>query len=230
MRPVHLEALFPNMYLLVFYLYIADYPVIKYNKKKHIWRDCGAEKTIEGNRVLILGTGDIGTNLAKRFHAFGAHIVGLRRNTQDIPEYFHEIASIDTLDQQLPLADIVIGCVPGTTFTANLLDGKHLAMMKSDAILVNVGRGSLIDTDALTLLMGQGHLFGAVLDVTNPEPLPQNHPLWSLKNVILTPHVSGVSFGHSPRTEDKIYEICCDNLQRYLNHQPLKNEVIWNRT
>ena len=199
----------------------------QYQKQQnlHIWQDCGTEKTIEGSRVLILGTGDIGTNLARRLRAFGAYVVGLRRNIAQIPPDFHEIASIDTLEQQLPLADIVIGCVPGSKQTSQLLNKKRLSMMKSDAVLANVGRGSLIETDALTDVLSQGHLYGAVLDVTDPEPLPPSHPLWSMEQVILTPHVAGVSFGHTPQTEDLIYQICCDNLRRYLNGQPLKHIV-----
>lgn len=205
-------------------------PSYHVQQKKRIWGDCGTEKTIEGSRVLIIGTGDIGSNLAQRFRAFGAHIVGIRRNTSKPAAGFHEIVSPDHLEQQLPLADIVIGCVPGTSETAQLLQKNRLLMLKPDAVLVNVGRGSLIATDDLAEIMIQGHLFGAVLDVTDPEPLPSDHPLWGLDNVILTPHVSGVSFGHSLRTENKIFEICCDNLRRYINGQPLRNEIIWDRT
>ena len=200
-------------------------PQYQNQQQRRVWQDCGTEKTIEGSRVLILGTGDIGTNLARRLRAFGAYVVGLRRNAAHRLPDFHETASMDALEQQLPLADIVIGCVPGSKETTRLLDRSRLSLMKSDAVVVNVGRGSLIDTDALTDRLSQGHLYGAVLDVTDPEPLPPSHPLWSMEQVILTPHVAGVSFGHAPQTEDRIYEICCDNIRRYLSGQPLRHVV-----
>lgn len=196
-------------------------------QKQQIWRDCGSERTMEGSRVLILGAGDIGENLARRFHAFYANVVGIRRTLREKTDYFDEMSTLDSLEEQLPLADIVIGCLPHTPATNHLINRQRLLMMKPDAVLVNVGRGSLIVTDDLADVMSHGHLLGAVLDVTEPEPLPSGHPLWLLDNVLLTPHIAGPSFEHSHLTEDKIYMICCDNLRRYLNGQSLLNEVNW---
>lgn len=100
-----------------------------------------------------------------------------------------------------------------------------LALLPQDAVVVNVGRGSFLDADALARELQSGHLFGAGLDVTDPEPLPAAHPLWNLPNCILTPHVAGVSFGHLPQTEEAIWRICAENLERYATGEPLRNLV-----
>ena len=115
--------------------------------------------------------------------------------------------------------------LPGTKETAGLLDERRLRLMKKTAVLVNAGRGSLIDTAALEKVMAEGHLFGAALDVTAPEPLPESSPLWDMDNVIITPHVAGIGFGHLPETESKIADICCENLARYVRGEALINLV-----
>ena len=104
-------------------------------------------------------------------------------------------------------------------------DTERLALLPQDAVVVNVGRGSFLDADALARELQSGHLFGAGLDVTEPEPLPAEHPLWNLQNCILTPHVAGVSFGHLPQTEERIWRICAENLERYAAGDPLRNLV-----
>ena len=102
---------------------------------------------------------------------------------------------------------------------------ERLALMKDDAVFINVGRGSLVDTEALTALLAEGKFFGVGLDVIAPEPLPQDHPLWHVDRVLLTPHVAGVSFGHLPATEEKIRRIIEENLRRYGAGEPLMNQV-----
>ena len=102
---------------------------------------------------------------------------------------------------------------------------KQLEAMKEDAIFINCGRGSLIDTDALVRVLQDGHLGGCGLDVVMPEPLPESSPLWDMEHVILTPHISGASFGHVAQMEDRIYALAADNLNRFLSGEPLKNEV-----
>lgn len=196
-------------------------------QKQHKWQDCGSEQTIKGKRVLILGAGDIGENLAKRLQIFGAYIVGTRRTVREKSKCFDEMLTLASLDEQLPLADVVVGCLPNTPETTHLFNKQRLLKMKKDAIIINVGRGGLIVTDDLAEVMGRGHLYGAVIDVTDPEPLPQDHPLWDLENVILTPHIAGPSFDHCQETEDEIYEICCENLKKYLAGQTLRNQVDW---
>lgn len=205
------------------------FPAYREQQKQHLWRDCGSERTIEGSRVLILGAGDIGESLAVRLRAFGAHVTGIRRSAGRCPDCFDAMYPLVRLEEQLAAADIVVGCLPNTPETRHLFGERELRRMKPDAVLVNVGRGSLIRTDDLARVLQDGHLLGAVLDVSEPEPLPENHPLWEMENVILTPHIAGPSLDHAPQTEDKIFAICCDNLRRWLAGEPLRNQVDWER-
>ena len=189
------------------------------------WVDLGCELTFEGKRALILGAGDIGVCTARRLKPFGMTVAGVRRVPRNIPEGFDEMYTLAELDEQLAIADYVFCVLPGTDETAGLLDERRLRLMKKTAVLVNAGRGSLIDTAALEKVMAEGHLFGAALDVTAPEPLPETSPLWDMDNVIITPHVAGIGFGHLPETERKIADICCENLARYVRGEGLINLV-----
>lgn len=202
-------------------------PAYREQQQAGFWHDCGPEHTIEGSSVLILGAGDIGTNIARRMQAFGATVTGIRQTVCDLPESFDAMADIHALDILLPSADIVVCCLPHTPKTVHLLSRERLMHMKPDAVLVNVGRGTLIDTNALADVIASGHLLGAVLDVTDPEPLPVDHPLWSFDRVVLTPHIAGPSCHHSPMTEDKIFRICSENLSCYLHGLPLHHVVSW---
>ena len=174
--------------------------------------------------MLILGAGDIGCALAKRLRGFDCRILGIRRTKGDLPQ-FDEMHTPEELDTLLPRADIVAGCLPGTGLTAGLLDERRLRMMKPKALLINCGRGSLIDTEALVRVLQAGLLGGCALDVVMPEPLPESSPLWDMENVILTPHISGSSFGHVQEMEDRIYRMAAENLRRYLDGESLLNRV-----
>lgn len=196
------------------------------NQINHIWEDLGAERTLYRKTVLIFGAGDIGTCTAEKLKAFGTFNVGVRRNISNKPECFDEMCLLDQSEQWLGKADIVICCIPNSDKTVHFLNDKRLRLMKDDALLINMGRGSFVVTDDLTKVLSEGHLLGAALDVTEPEPLPPEHPLWDMENVILTPHIAGPSFSHCPQTEDRIAEICIDNLKRYLCGMPLKNLIL----
>jgi phosphoglycerate dehydrogenase-like enzyme/8-oxo-dGTP pyrophosphatase MutT (NUDIX family) len=189
------------------------------------WTDLGYEYTLEGKRVLILGAGDIGCAVARLLSGFQTTNVGIRRSASVLPEFFSEMYTLDSLDSQLPLADIVVCCLPSTRETVGLFDRQRLLRMKENAMLVNVGRGTLIVTKDLEDIMAAGHLAGAGLDVTAPEPLPADSPLWDMKNVIITPHIAGVGFGHCERTEERVVDICCENVRRFLQGVPLLNTV-----
>lgn len=195
------------------------------NQRECRWQKLGSETLLYGKRALILGAGDIGTGAAKRLKAFGVHVTGMRRTERNFPDCYDAMITAEQLDEELPDADIVIGCLPGTHMTEGLLNEQRLRMMKKDAFLINVGRGSLIDTDALVRVLKEGHLGGVALDVVKPEPLPPEHPLWKEERVILTPHVAGQSFGFSKDTENKVIQICCKNLTRYLEGRELTNRV-----
>lgn len=190
----------------------------------HYWNPDWQEGTLEGKTVLILGAGDIGCALAKRLRGFDCRILGIRRTGGTLPG-FDEMHTLAELDDLLPQADVVAGCLPGTKETAGLLNEARLRRMKPSALLVNCGRGSLIDTAALEKVLQEGRLGGCALDVTDPEPLPGESPLWDMENVILTPHISGASFGHVPETEDRIYALAAENLRRYLDGEALLNRV-----
>ena len=193
-------------------------------QKAHTWNQDWQEDTLESKTVLILGAGDIGCALAKRLRGFDCRIFGIRR-TGGIPPHFDEMHTMEELDALLPQVDVVAGCLPGTKNTVGLLDERRLRMMKPTALLVNCGRGSLIDTDALIRVLQAGLLGGCGLDGVMPEPLPESSPLWDMENVILTPHISGASFGHVQEMEDRIYRLAAENLRRYLDGEALLNQV-----
>ena len=207
-----------------------DFPGYWKNKQECIWKQSNSSETIFGKRILILGTGDIGKNIAHRMKAFGTDVTGIKRTvTGKTEEDFDRIYGLKELDQQLPKADIVIGCLPGTEETKGLIDEKRLYAMKKDAILVNVGRGSLVRSGDLLKVLQDGHLKGAVLDVFETEPLPEDSPLWELEQVILTPHIAGPSFGGNVIVQDMIWNICMENMERYLEGRKLKNIVQFNK-
>lgn len=156
------------------------------------WNKIEGDDTLEGKRVLILGTGNIGQETAKKLRCFGTHTVGICRTSRNEHLPFDEIYTIDNVDTQLKMADVVIITLPGTAETSGMFDAERIKRMKASAILVNVGRGFIVNTDELTKALQKGLLRGAVLDVTEPEPLPEKHPLRYMENVLLTPHISGI--------------------------------------
>ena len=190
---------------------------------QHQWQSLGQVRSIEGSTVLVLGMGDIGGEFARRVKALGAHVIGVRRTDTRCPDYADEVHLTADLDQLLPLADVVAVSLPGTRETAGLLDRRRIALMKEGAVVLNVGRGSIIDTEALCDALESGHLGGAGLDVTDPEPLPAGHRLWDIPNAVITPHISG--FYHLPETLERIVRISAANLKAYTEGLPLKNLV-----
>lgn len=189
------------------------------------WDKIEGDDSLEGKRVLILGTGNIGKETAKKLRCFGCYIVGICRTCSHQQEDFDEIYTVDVMDTQLPNADIVIIALPGTPETAGMFGAERIKKMKEGAILVNVGRGFIVDTDDLTSALENGFLRGAVLDVTEPEPLPEKYPLRYMGNVVLTPHISGISWGENKFTRKRILDIFCENLKRDSNHEPKKNVI-----
>ena len=194
------------------------------NQKKKIWADLGHERSLLGKKVLILGTGNVGGTIAQKLHAFGTYNIGLSRSG-NAKEYFQEVYPMEVLDQLLPEADVLIGALPRTPGTIGLLDYTRMAKTKKDALLVNVGRGTMIVTKDLEKLLGEGHFSGVILDVMDPEPLPESSPLWTTERVLLTPHISGIGFGHEDTTEGVIWDICRENLRRYAAGAPLTHVV-----
>ena len=191
------------------------------------WLDLGPEKQVSGKTALIFGAGDIGTHIAKLMKAVDVHTVGVCRKTDAARTYFDELIPLYAAETRLHRADFVLCALPHTAETKGYFDRRRLDLLSDDAVLVNVGRGSLIDTQALCDVLSAGKLFGVGLDVTEPEPLPPKHPLRQFPNVIITPHVAGVSFGHLPETEEQIFHIFTENLDCYLSGRPLRNQVMF---
>ena len=193
------------------------------NQSEASWSYAGQVKSIFHSTALIVGLGDIGGEFAKRVKALGAYTIGIRRKNADKPEYLDKLYFMDKFEDILPRADIVALSLPGTSLTNKIINRETLKLMKHDAVLINIGRGSTVDTDALCDALESGHLSGAALDVTDPEPLPKEHRLWKIKNAIITPHVSG---GFSlQETHDRIVRISADNLEAFLNGKSLANVV-----
>lgn len=187
------------------------------------WVDEGMVKTMEQARVLVVGLGDIGSHFAKKCKALGSYTVGLRRHIAEKPDYVDELYTMDSLDEELEKADVVAIFLPSAENTTRLFDKQRIAHMKSDAVLLNGGRGSIIDTQALCDALQTESIGGACLDVTDPEPLPSDHPLWTMKNVLITPHAAGSN--HLAYTTHRIFEICYRNLQNYIQKKPLHNLI-----
>lgn len=190
---------------------------------QHIWGNRIGGKEIYHSRVLIVGFGDIGYECAKRLKAFQCTIAGIKRRMIEKPDVLDELYTMEELDSQLKLADYVILALPHSSSTYHIMNQERLLLMKKDAILINVGRGSAVDTDALVAVLQQGHLFGAGLDVVEQEPLPEDHPLWSFDNVTLTPHVAGSFSWDSVR--EFFVELTIANLHHLHHGEPLENVV-----
>ena len=188
-----------------------------------LWADRGSVRSLSDMTVLCVGLGDIGCAFAKLCKRMGAKVIGVRRHGTTKPDYVDEVVLSDKLDEVLPLADVVALSVPGNKETAGLFSKERLARMKKDSYILNVGRGSAIDSTALFDALESGHLAGAAIDVTDPEPLPADHVLWQAKNCLITPHVSG--FYHLRETYDRIVDIACENLRRFMNDEPLLTPV-----
>lgn len=187
------------------------------------WRDLGAMKTILGGTVLVLGAGHVGSDFARMCQSFGARTIGFRRTAGGALPGFDLVCTMEELDAHIPTADVVAMALPHSPATAGIMDGRRLRLMREDAILINAGRGSAVDQAALAEVMGEGRLWGAALDVTTPEPLPQDSPLWEIPNLLLTPHVAGGI--RLELTRRNCVRMAQENLRRYLAGERLENLV-----
>ena len=179
----------------------------------HNWKPVGNITSIEGSTVIVLGMGDIGGRYAQKMKALGAYVIGFRKTNKNKPDYVDEQYTMDRLPEMIGRADIVAMVLPGTEETDNLMDREMLRRMKKGSFLINAGRGSAVDLTALR----------AALDVTSPEPLPADDPLWDYENVLITPHVAGNLWLR--QTVLNILHIAGNNLARYLNGEPLDHVV-----
>lgn len=192
-------------------------------QKEHVWRDAGPVQSIWGSTTLVVGMGDIGGEFAKRMKALGSHVIGIRRTAGEAPEYVDTIDTVEHLSLYLGQADIIAMSLPGTSATYHIFDQKVFAALKPGAILLNVGRGTAIDQNALYEALTEGSLAACGIDVTDPEPLPADSPLWGCENLLITPHVSG-GF-HLKETFERIVGIAANNLKALADGKPIRNEV-----
>ncbi len=195
------------------------------NQMGHRWRDEGKVTSVYGSTTLILGMGDIGSEYGLRMKALGSRVLGIRRKAGEKPDFADAVYTMEQLDQVLPEADIVAMSLPNTPETYHMMNRERLAKMKSTALLLNVGRGTAIDQDALNEALREGRLGGCAVDVTDPEPLPADHPLWDAPRTVITPHISGQY--HLQETFERIVGIAGENLEKFLagKGEEMKNLV-----
>ena len=188
----------------------------------HHWGQVVPMRSIIGSTITVVGTGDIGTEFARRAKALGAKSIrGVRRTKKAADPAFDEIHTNDELDGLLPDTDILVLALPATGETRGILSAERIALLPASAYVVNVGRGSAIDQAALIDALNGGRLAGAALDVFAQEPIPAGDPAWTAKNLLITPHISGqMSLGY---TRDRNVELFCEDLERYgRGEKPLR--------
>lgn len=192
-------------------------------QKEESWESSGSVKSIYGATVVVLGMGDIGGEFAARCKALGAYIIGVRRKDTEKPDYADEVVLTEDLDSVLGRADCLAISLPGTKQTAGMISRERIEKLKDGAVILNVGRGTIIDTEALCDALESGKLMGAGLDVTEPEPLPKGHRLWQIPTAVITPHISG--FYHLKETHERIVKIFVENLEHFVKGEKLRNLV-----
>jgi phosphoglycerate dehydrogenase-like enzyme len=185
------------------------------NMQNREWKYLGKVQSVYGSLVVVVGLGDIGGCFAERMHALGADIKVITRNERwGFPSYISEAcisSNKEQTDIMLSQADIIALCMPHTSETVNFINAERIKKLKSGVIILNAGRGSAIDEEALADGLESGHIGGAGLDVTTVEPLPSNSRLWDCPNIIITPHVSGGS------SLDFTFKLIFDKFIKYLD-------------
>jgi phosphoglycerate dehydrogenase-like enzyme len=200
-----------------------DFPRILRDQQARAWNQRLA-LALAGKTLGVVGAGAIGGEIVRRAAVFGMDVIAVRR-TPGAVEGAREVLTTDRLRQALPRCDFVILVVPVTEATRSMIGAAELRAMKRTAFLVNIARGSVVDEGALVAALREGVIAGAALDVFDEEPLPADSPLWTLPNVILTPHVAGEPADYARRVAD----VFLDNVARWRRHEPLRNVVDFER-
>ncbi|MCR4579547.1 MAG: D-2-hydroxyacid dehydrogenase [Treponema sp.] len=185
-----------------------------------LWLSPRPQKSLKNSRITVLGTGDIGTNFAKRARAFEpASLVGVCRSGKSSATVYDKVLPVSQLDSILPETDLLAMSLPATPETKGLLSRERLELLPKGAYIINVGRGSAIDEEALADRLESGDLAGAALDVFQTEPLPAGHRLWKTKNLLITPHVAGnLTLAY---TKDRNVEMFLEDLQNFCKGKSL---------
>lgn len=193
-------------------------------QRSHVWnpaRFAEAPRDLAEQRVLILGLGSIGNEIARLAKVLGMPVTGIRRSGGHPDDHADAVAPPGQLDALLPQADWLVIACPLTAETRGLITAERLQRLPAGARVVNVARGEIVDEPALIAALQSGHLAGAYLDVFAEEPLPESSPLWELPNVLVTPHNSAAAAGNDGR----VYDMFAGNLDRWLRGEPLLNEA-----
>lgn len=196
-----------------------DVPGLMADKTNRVWRTRSVTP-LAGKTLLIVGLGHTGQALAARAKAFGMRVIGTRAHPQQI-ENVDLVGAADDLASLIPEADAIAIAAPLTPKTRKLISATEIAKMKPGVLFADVSRGGVVDQSALFKALAEGHVKGAALDVFETEPLPEDHPLWRLPNVILSPHCSSVYDGW----EDASFQMFLGNLARFVAGEPLQNVV-----
>jgi phosphoglycerate dehydrogenase-like enzyme len=176
---------------------------------------------LEGRTVLVVGLGGIGTQTAKRAHGLGMRVVATRGSRREGPDYVEYVGLADEVNVLAASADVVINTAPLTERTRGMFNAEFFAAMKPTAYFISVGRGASTVTADLVAALENGEIAGAGLDVTDPEPLPEGHPLWAMPRVIISPHAAG----RSDRTRNRLFLLAGENLRRYVAGEPMLSVV-----
>jgi phosphoglycerate dehydrogenase-like enzyme len=195
---------------------------LRRDRAERVWRHTYSD-TLEGKTLCVVGMGNIGRAIAARARPFGVRVVGVKRSVREgDPAWRHADAlyATDRLHDALGQADYVAVTLPGTPETRHLVDAAAIGAMKQGAYFANVGRGTVVDEEALVEALRGGHLSGAALDVFEVEPLPQESPLWELQGVIVSPHATDMV---PTLINERQTDLFCDNLRRYLDGETLVN-------
>lgn len=185
------------------------------NQRKHVWQEMGSVCTVTGSTVLVLGLGNIGKCYAAKVKALGAYVIGVTKHQhKEIPACADEMHTMEKLPELLPRADFVVMVLPGTEENKYVIGTRELKLMKPTAYLINAGRGNAVNNMELNQALREGVIAGAALDVTDPEPLPEDHPLWDAPRCIVCPHISGKFY--LAETFERIVRITGENLEKYL--------------
>jgi phosphoglycerate dehydrogenase-like enzyme len=172
---------------------------------------------MHGKTMLVIGLGGVGTQVGRRAHAFGMQVRAIDPKEMERPSFVFSLDRPEKLMDLLPTADVVVVACPLTKETAGLIGSKQLAAMKPTAFLINVARGPVVDTSALLAAVQKKQIAGAGLDVTEPEPLPADHPLWKQPNVVISPHVGG----QSAEGRERQWKLYRENVRRFVAGEPL---------
>ena len=187
------------------------------------WEDYGTVNSITDTTVTIIGLGDIGLYFAGMAKALGAYVIGVKRSKGDCPKQVDELYQMDEVNEIITRSDVIASFLPSTPLTYHVYNADFFTKMKKTGIFLNGGRGNAVDQEALLAAVRSGIISAAGLDVTDPEPLPSDHPFWNERNIMITPHVSGAY--HLPETLDRIVEIAATNIENYLAGRELKNII-----